>query len=73
VPEKNGPCEGAREAWAMIKRRYTELDTENLAEVGPSGPNGKEVPTSLVYENVMPATRLSQRDCTLNSLINGLE
>ena len=31
--------EGAREAWAMVKTRYTKLDPNHMARVGPLGPN----------------------------------
>ena len=41
--------EGAREAWAMVKTRYTKLDPNHMARVGPKGLNGKEIPISLVY------------------------
>ena len=36
--------QGAREAWAMVKRRYTKADPNHMAEVGPVGPDGKEIP-----------------------------
>ena len=44
--------EGAREAWAMVKTRYTKLDPNHMARVGPLGPNGEEIPVSLVYDQV---------------------
>lgn len=65
--------EGEREAWAMVKTRYTGVDTTHLAEVGPMGPDGEEIPTSIVYENVMPAAWFSQKDCALDTLIDGLD
>lgn len=65
--------EGAREAWAMVKTHFTELDTKCMAEVGPQGLDGREIHTSLAYEDVMPAAWLSQQDCALDSLIDGLE
>ena len=40
--------EGAREAWAMVKTRYTKLDPNYMAQVGPLGSDGKEVPVNLV-------------------------
>ena len=40
--------EGAREAWAMVKTRYTRLDPNHMARVGPWGPNGQEIHVSLV-------------------------
>ena len=34
--------EGAREAWAMVKTRYTKLDPNHMARVGPRGSDGKK-------------------------------
>ena len=48
--------QGAREAWAMVKMRYTKADPNHMAEVGPVGPDGKEIPVSLVYDQVELAT-----------------
>ena len=42
--------QGAREAWAMVKTRYTKLDPNHMAEVGLAGPDGQEIPVSLVYD-----------------------
>ena len=33
--------QGAREAWAMVKTRYSKADPNHMAEVGPIGPNGR--------------------------------
>ena len=33
--------EDAREAWAMVKTRYTKLDLNHMARVGPLGSDGK--------------------------------
>ena len=41
--------QGAREAWAMVKTPYTKADPNHMAEVGPVGPDRKEIPVSLVY------------------------
>ena len=49
--------QGAREAWAMVKTRYTKADPNHMAEVGPVGPDGKEIPVSLVYGQVELAGR----------------
>ena len=54
--------EGAREAWAMVKTRYTKL-----------GSNGEEIPVSLVYDQVEVAARYSQQDCKLDRLLDGIE
>ena len=42
-------------------------------EVGPVGPDGKEIPMSLVYGQVELAAKYSQRDCKLDSLLDGIE
>ena len=36
--------QGAREAWAMVKTRYTKLDPNHMAEVGRRGQMGKKFP-----------------------------
>ena len=46
--------QGAREAWAMVKTQYPKADPNHMAEVGPTGPNGKEIPVSLMYGQVHP-------------------
>ena len=53
--------QGAREAWAMVKTRYMKADPNHMAEVGPVGPNGKEIPVSLVYGQVELAAKYSQK------------
>ncbi|XBI65257.1 hypothetical protein VPH35_045146 [Triticum aestivum] len=65
--------QGAREAWAMVKTRYTKSDPTHMAEVGPVGPDGKEIPVSLVYGQVELAAKYSQQDCRLDSLLDGIE
>ncbi|XBI59581.1 hypothetical protein VPH35_040615 [Triticum aestivum] len=65
--------EGAREAWAMVKTRYTGLDPNHMARVGPQGPDGQESPVSLVYDQVRIAAKFSQQDCKLDSLLNDIE
>ena len=52
--------EGAREAWTMVKTRYTKLDPNHMAHVGPLGSNGEEIPVSLVYDQVDLAAKYSQ-------------
>ena len=52
--------QGAREAWAMVKMRYTQAD-------------GKEIPVSLVYDQVELAANYSQQDCRLDNLLDGIE
>ena len=65
--------QGAREAWAMVKTRYAKADPNHMAEVGPIGPDGKEIPVSLVYGQVELAAKFSQWDCKLDSLLDGIE
>ena len=65
--------QGAREAWAMVKTRYTKADPNHMAEVGPVGPDGKEIPVSLVYGQVELAAKYSQQDCKLDSMLDGIE
>ena len=65
--------QGAREAWAMVKTRYTKADPNHMAEVGPVGPDGKEIPVSLVYDQVELAAKYSQQDCRLDSLLDGIK
>ena len=65
--------QGAREAWAMVKTRYAKADPNHMVEVGPIGPDGKEIPVSLVYGQVELATKCSQQDCKLDSLLDGIE
>ena len=65
--------EGAREAWAMVKTRYTKLDPNHMARVGPRGSDGQEIPVSLVYDQVKIAAKFSQQDCKLDSLLDDIE
>ena len=65
--------QGAREAWAMVKKRYQKADRNHMAEVGPVGSDGKEMPVSLMYGQVELAAKYSQRDCKLDSLLDGIE
>ena len=65
--------QGAREAWAMVKTRYTKADPNHMAEVGPAGPDGKEILVSLMYGQVELAAKYSQQDCKLDSLSDGIE
>ena len=65
--------EGAREAWAMVKTRYTKLDPNHMARVRPLGSDGKEIPMNMVFDQVEVAARYSQQDCKLDSLLDGIE
>lgn len=65
--------EGAREAWDMVTTRYTGLDPNHMAQVGPRGSDGQEIPISLVYDQLKIAAKFSQQDCKLDNLLDGLE
>ena len=57
----------------MVKTRYTKLDPNHMARVGPLGSYGKEIPVSLVYEQVNVAAKYSQQDCKLDNLLDDIE
>ena len=57
----------------MVKTRYTKLDPNHMAPVGPLGSDGKEIPVSLVYDQVQVAAKYSQQDCRLDSLLDVIE
>ena len=57
----------------MVKTRYTGLDPNHMARVGPRGPDGQEIPVSLVYDQVKTTARFSQQDCKLDNLLESLE
>ena len=50
-----------------------KADPNHMAEVGPVGSDGKEIPVSLVYGQVELAAKYSQQDCKLDSLLDGIE
>ena len=45
----------------MVKTRYTKLSLNHMALVGPVGSDGKEIPVSLVYDQVELAAKYSQQ------------
>ena len=57
----------------MVKTRYTKLDPNHMACVGTVGPNGEEIPISIVYDQVELAAKYSQQDCKLDCLLDGVE
>ena len=57
----------------MVKTRYTKADPYHMAEVGLVGPDGREILVSLMYGQVELAAKYSQRDCKLESLLDGIE
>ena len=57
----------------MVKTRYPNADPNHMAEVGHVGSDGKEIPVSLMYGQVELAAKYSQRDCKLDSLLDGIE
>ena len=56
-----------------LPTRYTKADPNHMAEVGPVGADGKEIPVSLMYGQVELAAKYSQQDCKLDSLLDGIE
>ena len=44
----------------MVKTRYTKVDPNHMAEVGPVGCDGNEIPVSFVYDQVKLAAKYSQ-------------
>ena len=44
-----------------------------MAEVGPVRPDGKEIPVSLVYDQVKLAAQYSQQDRRLDNLLDGIK
>ena len=64
---------GCQRSLGMVKTWYTKADPNHMAEVGPVGPNGKEIPVSLVYGQVELAAKYSQQDCKLDRLLDGIE
>ena len=57
----------------MVKTRYPKADPNHMAEVGPAGTDGKEIPVSLMYCQVELAPKYSQQACKLESLLDGIE
>ena len=57
----------------MVKRRYTKLDPNHMARVEPIGSDGKEIPISLVYDQVGLAAKYFEQDCRLDRLLDGIE
>ena len=57
----------------MVKTRYTKVDPNHMAEVGPIGSDGKDIPVSLVYDQVALTAKYSQQDYRLDSLLDGIE
>ena len=55
----------------MGKTRYAKADLNHMAVVRPVGPDGQEIPVSLVYDQVALAAKYSQQDCRLDNLLDG--
>ena len=71
--EDNGLPSRRQEAWAMVKTRYTKANPNHMADVEPVGPDGKEIPVSLVYGHVELAAKYSQQDCKVDILLDVIE
>ena len=57
----------------MVKTRYSKLDPNHMARVEPKGSDGKEIPASLLYDQVEVAAKYSQQDCKLDNLLDSIE
>ena len=57
----------------MVETRYTKLDPNHMVRVRTRGPDGQEIPVSLVYDQVKIAAKFSQQGCKLDNLLEGLE
>ena len=57
----------------MVKTQYPKANPNHMAEVGPVGPDGKEILVSLIYDQVEMATKYSQQDYKLDNLLDGIE
>ena len=64
---------GCARGLGRVKTRYTKLNPNHMAWVGSLGPNGEEIPVSLVYDQVEVAAKYSQHDCKLDRLLDGIE
>ena len=70
----SGPAGPTSAIWlGSSLTRYTKADPNHMAEVGPAGSDGKEIPIHLVYDQVALAAKYSQQDCRLDSLFDGIE
>ena len=50
-----------------------QIDPNHMAWVRPRGPDGQEIPVSLVYDQVKIAAKFSQQDYKVDNLLEGLE
>ena len=57
----------------MGKTRYTKVDPNQMALVGPVGSDGKEIHVHLLYDQVALAAKYSQQDYRLDTLLDGIE
>lgn len=46
------------------------IDLRDVAEVGPKGPDGKEMKPNKNFEWVMPFARMTEKDCRLDKIID---
>lgn len=51
---------------------FSMLRLERVARVGPADDNGNEIQPNINFEHVMPFAHLSEKDCPLTKLIDGL-
>lgn len=61
---------GTRQAWAMLQTHFPSLDIWEIAEVGPDGPDAKEIRPDSNFEWVIPLARMTEKDCRLDKSID---
>ena len=73
IMEDIGQPTGCQRNLGHVKTRYTKADPNHMSEVRLVGPDGKEIPVSLVYGQVQLAAKYSPQDCKLDRLLDGIE
>lgn len=70
--QQSACCKGARHVWAAMQAHYPTLNLTPIAEKCPMNDSGKEVRPVSFFEQVMPAARISVKDCKLKAIIDNL-
>jgi hypothetical protein len=58
---------------AMLQTHFPMLELKDIALVGPKGPNDKEIKPDANFEKVMPFASVTEQDCHLKKLLDGVE
>jgi hypothetical protein len=56
----------------MVQAHYPSLKLEPIVDKCPFDSNGEEVQPEIFFEQVMPAARISEKDCKLKAIIDNL-